>query len=384
MAVKHSAGLLASLFLCLLTGCWDRHELNDRLFDLGSGIDQQEDGTHLVSAQYMIPTKSGESGSSSGQSYFIETSSGKNAFDGILNMQQKLSRKISRGHRRNLFIGEPLAKAGFSNMLDSLTRDPESRIRTDIWVVKGDTALELLKMPYPLEKLPAMAALKIRQAIGTKTGSSFMDYLISASGEGSSPTLPAVEIEKKPALDKKTIKFYGRAIFNQNHKLVGYYNMLESSYRLWMIGQMNNIPLTTDIPNENVMFSVNVTHAKRKIHTFIDSGKVKIEIELSGKAIVRENNTSLDLTDIKNLKKFEEAFNRDTEKKILQVIQKTQKKFKADVFGFGETISRQHPTEWKSLKPEWEHIFPEAKVTVHSQVMIRRIGLQGPPLNPSK
>lgn len=385
MIDKRAASILACLTLFLLTGCWDRRELNDRLFDLGAGIDQQKDGTYLLSAQFMIPAKSGESGTGANQSFFIETSKGKNVFDGILKMQTKLSRKVTRGHRRNLFIGEPLAKESFTHILDSFTRDPDSRIRTDIWVVKGDTALNLLKVPYPLEKLPAMAALKMRQAIGSKVGSSFLDYLISASEEGSTPSLPAVEIENNSDLGKKTIKFTGRALFNHMHKLVGYFNLNESGYSLWVRGELSNAPVTFEMPDENSTVSCDITQLKRKIYTFVDSGeKVRIGVELTGQAVLRENNTSMDLSDISNLNKLEEALKNHIEKEVLLIIEKAQKQFKSDVFGFGEVIGRQHPTEWKSLKKDWEKLFPVTRITVSAQISIKKIGLQGPPIKKPK
>lgn len=385
MVNKRAAGLLSLIFLFLLTGCWDRKELNDRLFDLGGGIDLQEDGTFLISAQFIIPSNSGESGQSAGQPYFIATSTGNSVFDGLNNMQKKLSRTITRGHRRNLFIGESLAKKGISNILDSFSRDPESRIRTDMWVVKNNQAFDLLKVSYPLEKIPAMAALKIHQATGGEVGSSFLDYLLSADGEESSPTLPAVEIIRNPVLGKDEISFYGRAVFNRDEQLIGYYNYNEAHNRAWIIGIVKNSKITTQIPNKVGFASAEITHPTGKIHTTIDADKnVLIDVELGGQGIVRENETKLDLTKSANLQTLENALNRDIEKQVQQVIQKAQKQFKADVFGFGEAINRQHPAEWKTLKEEWSQAFPEAKVSVHAHVVMKEIGLHGPPLNPKK
>ncbi|MGO4272016.1 Ger(x)C family spore germination protein, partial [Paenibacillus sp. TAF58] len=187
MKDKRLACLFAVIISSLLTGCWDRRELNDRLFELGAGIDLQENGNYMITTQFMIPSKSGESGSGSRQSYFVETGIGQNISDTLFNIQRKLSRKISRGHRRNIFVGEQMAKTGFSTIMDSFARDSENRFRTDIWVVKGATALEFMKVDYPLEKVPAIAALKMRQTIGTGVGNSFLDYIIQENSEGGSP-----------------------------------------------------------------------------------------------------------------------------------------------------------------------------------------------------
>jgi spore germination protein KC len=386
MVNKRSASLLSLILLFLLTGCWDRKELNDRLFDLGGGIDQQKDGTYLLSAQFIIPSKSGESGKSSdGLSYFIATSTGKSVFDGLNNMQKKLSRTITRGHRRNLFIGESLAKEGINSILDSFSRDPESRIRTDLWVVKNKQAIDVLKLSYPLEKIPALAALKIHQASGGEVGSSFLDYLLAADGEESSPTLPVVDIVRNPLTGKDEISFYGRAAFNRDNQLVGYMDYNEAHNRAWIIGTVNNIRITTQIPNQEGLVSAEITHPLMNIHTTIDTHKkVSIDVELGGQGIVRENETVLDLSESTNLQTFENAINLDIEKQVHSLIQKAQKQLNADVFGFGETISRQHPNEWKSLKARWFQAFPEAAISVHAHVVMREIGLHGPPLSPIK
>ncbi|WP_219838399.1 Ger(x)C family spore germination protein [Paenibacillus sp. R14(2021)] len=384
MAVNRGQGkLLLVLLACclLLTGCWDRQELNNRLFDIGGGIDLRKDGTYALSVQFVLPQKVMEN-TSTAQSYIIETSTGANVFDAVLKLQQKLSRKVTRGQRRNLYVGEELAMRGFPNLLDSLTRDPDNRIRTDLWIVKDGTALEAIKIPYPLEKIPAIAPLKIRQAIGTSIGNSLIDYLIAANEPGSSPTLPAIEIEENKELRKKTVKFYGRAIFNAEHMLVGYCNLRESAHRLWVINQLNSLGLTVKLPGGEGLFSVEVTHARGRTKARLDADRrVHIQVDLTGQAILRENNTNLDLTVMHNLKLFEDAMNRSTEKELAQLTRKTQKKYKSDIFGFGEAMNRQHPGLWPSLEPKWPQLYADAVIEFKAHTVIQRIGLQGPSLN---
>ncbi|MGO4274552.1 Ger(x)C family spore germination C-terminal domain-containing protein, partial [Paenibacillus sp. TAF58] len=150
---------------------------------------------------------------------------------------------------------------------------------------------------------------------------------------------------------------------------------------LWVIGEMKNLPIfSVKMPKEKAMFSVNIAHLGRRVYTQIDSGQVKIKIELTGTALVLENNTTLNIRNIENLNKFEKALNKEIEKAVLRIISTAQKQFKSDVFDFGETISRQHPHEWNSLKYSWQQDFTDAKLSVQPKVSIRQIGLQGPPL----
>ncbi|XJZ26824.1 hypothetical protein ACF5W4_16025 [Bacillota bacterium Lsc_1132] len=100
--------VLRILLLCLFvtTGCWDRIELNNLAIILGSGMDQTQDGSYLLSSQIAIPSKLGSSrgdGGGKDQGYFLETATGKSILDAAQNMQIKLSRKTFGSHRRDIF-----------------------------------------------------------------------------------------------------------------------------------------------------------------------------------------------------------------------------------------------------------------------------------------
>jgi spore germination protein KC len=379
MRIKRPGLLFAAIFLLFpLSGCWDRRELNDRLFDLGSGIDRLEDGKIFLIGQFMIPMESKQTGGGEKKSYFIETGIGKTLPESIFELQIKLSRKITRGHRHNIYFGEEMATAGISELMDSMTRDPDSRLKTDIWVVKG-TALEFMQMSYPLEKMPVIATSKIRETIGKTIGNSVLEFLIESNVEGSGPTLPAIDFQYDPKLRKKTFRIYGRAILNRKQQLVGYFDAMESAYRLWVINETKRMPVTVPLSNGKGTFSIEIQRTKCKVHTEVDGDRVEIDVEVNGDATVQESSTALELRNVDNLRKYEAELNSHIEKAILNVIQKAQKKFKIDVFHFGKAISRQHPGEWKDLNSQWEQAFTDAQITVHSRVKIKRIGLQGPP-----
>ncbi|MFC5448997.1 Ger(x)C family spore germination protein [Paenibacillus aestuarii] len=376
--MKGSCKVCISILIlaCLLCGCWDRKELNDQVFDLAGGIDLDEGKgkRYLATAQLFIPSKTGEGRASSKPSYFLETSSGTNIYDSIEIMQRYLSRSMTRGHRRNLFIGEKLAKSGISEILDSYTHDPDSRLRTDIWVVKDGTAMDIMKVNYPLEELPGMAPIKIHQATGGIVGSSLVEYLIASRGEGSSPTLPVMQKIFPPGLAKPTMMFYGRAIFNHDNQLVGYLDNEEAHNRDWILGLGKYIVLTSELQGQS---SGVVFQPKSKIRiTVLDSDKIRIEIAIKGHIVIKENNTSLVLSNYSNLMKLQESFNQEISKQMLQLIEKVQKTYKLDVLGIGETLYRQHPNYWKQHKKDWDTIFVNSEFVVRTNLEIKQLGQQ--------
>ncbi|KIL41930.1 hypothetical protein SD70_03350 [Gordoniibacillus kamchatkensis] len=383
--MKHRPTAFLFLILCiaLTTGCWDREELTDRVFDLAASTDLNKDGTYLTAAQFIIPSRieqSSKGGIGGEKPYFIVTGSGKNILEAIQKTRQKLSRIITRGHRRNYYIGEDLAKQGIKDLLDEFSRDPGNRIRMDMWVVKGNTGLEVLQVPYPLEKIPAVATLKIHKAIGAASGTTFLEFLMASSTEGSCPTLPVVDIVPGDS-SQRTIRLYGRAIFNHDYQLAGYINFVEGAYRAWILKEISYLEAEEYIPEAGGSVGVVITNFGIKLKSSISpENKVKMEIELSGVGRVSENNTNLDLRMLKNLKLVQNTINKKTSEHVLEMVTKVQKQYGADVLGFNETLNRQHPREWNKIKGQWDTIFKDIKVTVNVKVNLKSVGLVGPPL----
>jgi spore germination protein KC len=83
--------------------------------------------------------QSSKGGTGGEKPYFIGTGSGKSLLEAIQKGLQKLSRIISRSHRRNYYIGEDLAKHGIKDVLDAFSRDPGNRIRMDIIFQTGSS-----------------------------------------------------------------------------------------------------------------------------------------------------------------------------------------------------------------------------------------------------
>ncbi|MCM3626080.1 Ger(x)C family spore germination protein [Paenibacillus glycanilyticus] len=380
--MRHRLASFPCLIFCLVltTGCWDRVELSDRAFDLAASTDLMEDGSYLTGGQFIIPSRISGGAANGGQPYFIETGNGKSLLEAIQKTRQKLSRNITRSHRRNYYIGESMAKHGINELLDGFSRDPGNRIRLDIWVVKGGQGMDALKVHYPLEKIPSVAPVKIHRAIGGTTATSYLDFMMASSSEGSSPTLPVVDIVQGDS-PQKTIRFYGRAIFNHDYKLVGYLNFVEGAYRQWMLQRISYLDLAEELPEAGGKVGVIVNQFGCKIKSRITgTNKVKMEIELTGSGYVAENNTKLNLISNKNLKLVQKEINKKTSEHVLAMITKVQKEYRADVLGFNQVMNRQHPGEWKRLKGQWDTVFPEIEVAVHVNLNLKYVGLVRQPL----
>ena len=217
---------LLSACLVILAGCWDRIEINDQSLWLAAGFDVGQDEDFELSGQIAIPSNlSTQNGGGGDKGYFIISESGKNLGDAIQQIQTKLPRKGFYAHQRVIFLGEEFAKKGIYDGFDNITRGTEVSIRTDVFVVKGDTAKSVLNIENPLEKPPGIAALKEHEQLGGRGTTIFLDFLTAANSDGIRPTLPLIEITQAQDGEKSKkeslLRIAGLAIFNKELKLVG-------------------------------------------------------------------------------------------------------------------------------------------------------------------
>lgn len=309
-----------------LSACWDSEELNDRAIELGWGLDYAKNKQIEVSTQIIIPSNIGGGqgdggGGSQGKPFFVETGTGKDTLEAVEKLQTKLSRNLFRGQRRIIVIGEKLARKGIKDILDTYTRDPSINLLADIFVVKGNTAKKFLQTSYQLENIPAVGALKEYNQMGASKEVAFLNFLLSANSDGSSPTMPAIAI-KSPS---KGFQITGTAIFNKDLKLIGFLNLVEGKTLRWITGELQKTTITSTVPNRKGELSLDLNKVSSKIHPSIQNNKIKILITLKGQGMIRENNTGLDLTNVNNIAIAQNALEKEAEKTTLKAITKAKR-----------------------------------------------------------
>lgn len=96
----------------LISGCWDRNEINDYAFWIGTALDLSENGKLTKSAQVAVPAdfKSSKGRWIRARANIVLTATGTSIVDLTQQIQDKLPRRVFLGHRRSIFIGEKLAK----------------------------------------------------------------------------------------------------------------------------------------------------------------------------------------------------------------------------------------------------------------------------------
>jgi spore germination protein KC len=374
------------ILICVLSliagGCWDRLEVNDMALVLATGVDAVPPQKFKVSIQLALPTGGGESqaqtASAGKDAYFVEDDTGVDVWDTTSKIQEKLSRRVFPAHRRILIIGEKLAKQGVQPILDAFIRQPESRLRTYVLVSKGGTAENILKAPYPIEKVPTEG---IREMLHSEIGLPVdLKNLLMDMAANQSIVLPTIELVKDGKTTKKIFKISGAAVFHHD-KLAGYLNDRNTRGLVLLRQQQLRSELTVYIPALKGNMTADLLKSSVNVKAKKIRGQIVMYINTVAQLGIAENQTKLDLSEPKTVKTIENLFAENLEKRLKMSLDVVQKNYNADVVGFGEVIHRTYPQDWKRMKQNWDQEFPNVKVVLETSTKIKGTGMTSQPIN---
>lgn len=358
-----------------LTGCWDRTEINDLGIVLAAGIDKKEDKTVELSVQILIPRSVSLGGQGSGGENLtiVRSASGANIADATARLQLRLPRRLFFGHTKVFVFGEKLAKAGIRDQFDFLIRYPEIPTRAYMFVSKKD-AKEMLSLTPPLEKysgevLREMSILKNNMNVTLKE----MQQMFRDESEGANlpliDTLPLESVQNKETVPSIT----GIAVFKKD-KMVGLIEGKVASGIVWIKDKMKTTTITMEPSKTKGFMSAQLLQSHTELIPQIKEGEWIIHVKTVANFRLIQNGTDL-VVSSKYTPKLEKEFERDIDNCIVMSVNQVQKKYKVDIFGFGEAFNRKYPKKWDKVKDRWNEFFPKIKIKTETKVYVRRKGM---------
>ncbi|MBT2286774.1 Ger(x)C family spore germination protein [Paenibacillus polymyxa] len=384
---KYRAVIALLLCTSLISGCWDREEINDIAFVIGIAIDKEGEN-YRSSLQIALPGQSASTGSSGGgggtsgdKSWFMLSNTAKTFRGTSLEGQKALSRRLYYAHRRTLLIGEELAREGVAPMLDLLTRYPLNRFSALPVITRGE-AYKVLDTDAPIEKFPSemvreLCLLNMRNPRSLKT---FIDTILSA---GVDPFLPIASVEEnvpKNWKDVKTnIKLDGLAIFKKD-KLVGMIDKAPADALILAMGEANAPEVMVKAPGGEGDMFIKLNENNSSLHPSIKNGKVTVNIELYAKGVLVDNESNYGDRRENEILNLNEATHEKIKSDIEEGVRLVQKKYHADILGVGRSIHQHLPAEWEKMKDRWDVIYPDVEVKVTPHVIIENVGVINKPI----
>ncbi|WCN38280.1 Ger(x)C family spore germination protein [Aneurinibacillus uraniidurans] len=392
--MKRTIIVLASLLIIVtvITGCWNRRELNEIAIGVAIGVDKRKDN-YVLFVQVVNPGVIAQKGGGGGPMYTPVTTyemQGKSIFEAFRRMTTVVPRKIYFSHLRIVVISEQVARGGIRNVLDFFSRDHEMRSDFYVAVAKNTKVKQVLSSFTAIEKLPAaklFSSLQVSEKAWAPTVGVHLDELLSSLvSPGKAAVLQAVELKgEKPVA--RTMENIGRiytpaylrytsvGVFKKD-KLVGWLNENESKGYNYIMGKVKStvgyVPCA-----KGGKVTVEVIRTKTDMKAKVKNGKPEINIKVFMEENIGEVQCNIDLSKLKTIRDIEKKGEKKTKELMESAIKAAQQKYKSDIFGFGEAIHRADPKIWKQLEKNWGEEFSNLAVHVNVDVKVRRTGTTG-------
>ncbi len=370
-----------NLILLLLSGCWDRQEVNDIGLVTAAGIDKISDKTIELSILVYIPKSAGGgqgmegSSGGGGAQTLVRSATGVTIADAMSKLQEKMPRHIFWGHTAIFIFQEKVAMKGLAKHVDFIIRHPQLRERSLLFISK-QKAKDLLALIPPLERDLAVVLRELEsQRMGMEvTVEDYAEMLISESGDTAVPWIKRLPPQK--GKDKMATIAYiaGTAIFKKD-KMIGKISQSATRGVLWLRNEVQLATVTVQPREAKGYVSFSLQNAATKLVPRIENGKWTMRLKADAEADIIQNTTPLDVTKPAIVQSLQQQLKKEIENKVNLAILQVQKDMKADIFDFGNAFYRKYPSLWKKEKKRWNQIFPNVDVTIDSNIKIRRQGM---------
>lgn len=400
--------------LTILTGCWDRIEIENRAYILGVAIDKyppipqtdreskletseaEEEKFEMMElhsgepmyamtvqvpiikkANLTVPTSAGGSGGGGGgggeasRTWDI-TQVGNSFFEMNRELASRMSFIPYYEHLQTIILSEEVATQGIKDVLDFFVRDPEMRRRTKIFISPGYAKSILDVTPriedYPsvyLAEIPLNSSVSARIIYRTDLGEAVQN--IQA---GLDFILPKVESTKDELKVCKAVVFKGDKMVGELSELeIEALKLIRNVYKGGVITAQN--PADTE-----GIIALEVTKVKSKIIPVVNGQKVgfTVNLNIEGNYAENINMDAYQKIDTEYLAEVEKVFSAYIEQQCVDTVKRVQKDFNADIFQFNNILKTQKPAYWKQVKERWYDIFPGIDVQVKARVTIRQVG----------
>lgn len=381
--VKITILAVLSMLPLFLTGCWNNRDLTEINMVTALGVDRLEDGKVLVTVQVVEPAAiqstssgKGKGGGAQSKPVFVESYEGETVFDALRSMLSIVDKKLFLSTTQVLILGEGLSKKGINEVLDFFERDSEIEYDTvDVLVAKGATPKDLLEIETDMDPIPAMYIKKTAEntvSRGTVKRTILIDLIKDMGNSGRQ-----VAIGQITKAGEKEVRTEGTAVFRDG-KLAGWLDSSETRGYLFATGKVGSA--IVNVPADEGKISIEVIRSKGKVNVEFENGEpAMLSVQVGLEANVGEYEAEGKLDSPDGLHKLEEILVEEVKKEIRMALDRAQKDYSSDIFGFGTQVHKYHPMYWKKAKEGWNDTFSKLPADIKVDAKIKRTGvIKGP------
>ena len=388
--MKFKKTLLIILSCMLLSGCWDKVEIDRRNFistiaiDPGEDIDKEKElksinpeepfaerGIKKINVTYGFPDMSmlGAGKSGSAQEKYINTQA-YSMEDAASEAMAKSSRNVYLGHTKLLIVSSNLLqyKDTVKEIVDYLQRNPSINRMMQVVVADGK-AEDYIKFKPMTENSTQYYISGLME--NSKKNSRIMnitlnEFLILLSENGNA-LLPRISIDK----EKNELILTGAAII-KDYELKGYFTPVELMDIQLLSGKFNMGKKVIYMDGHPVDCIIDGYEKKMRVEE--DGDKLVINIDLNLEGQIGGYYIDKKILEKDELQKLQNTFNNSISEECEKIMKTAKGEFEIDPFGVREHIEKFKPSLWNKIEKEWNGKYKNASVNVTVKTKIRRIG----------
>lgn len=275
----------------------------------------------------------------------------------LLTLQGKGESSLFYGHVGQLLLGETLARENLLAPLDYVLRDVETRLDTDLYIIRGadaQTAIRSAAGPgeSAADRLEAMSEdAGLLSATMTRT----VGQVLTDLGEQEAAFVPALE------LAEGTLEAAGYAILKEN-RLVGWTQEAAAKGVNLYLGQVDADVLETEHA------ALRIVGARTRVKpVFEGEALTGLEIRCRVEANLAEGTPEVDLRDRRQLEAVEQRL-ADTERARLEAALALSQALDADYLGLKQAACLAAPWRKADIQAGWNLPGLELQVVVQGKV----------------
>lgn len=367
--IKIVNGILLSI---LLTGCWDKIEIDQRAFVMVIGIDSDQEILKLTYAMPNLPVITAKAPSSEKKN-FIRISQGMTFYEASNDFANKSSRTINFDHTKVVIFGQDFLKDGqkLKDVLDYFDRSSEMTLSLLV-IATDQSAQSLIEMQLDSNLPTGMYIYNFfnRDGQGERAFNKYemKDFITDIYESNGNAKLPVMVQEEKE------IVFKGVS-FIKDYKLIYSIDEKQAEVYSWILGE--GVGSVLNVQFKDIIVPYTITQIKRHIKfEKKDTGlHILINIETEGDISEYLLDPATQIFDEKTMKELEEKIQEKMEEEIVQMITLAQNDIGFDIFDIHHQLKIKEGKFYEQIKDQWNYYFTSANIQVDTIVNIRRIGM---------
>ena len=368
----------AAILLCvlLLTGCWDKIEIEDRLFVLSIGVDSVELAEKKASKdKYTLSFVSpvvDQIKEGPGPAFRTYKTVDNSIIMSLSQLLERFSKKQFFGHTRNIFFGEDVLKDEklLKEILDGISRYHEFHNSMYAYIVPG-RAEEVFKVKPMYDKLlaPYIAGIIENSDYTSKVIKlTLLEMAIMLENQKGGLVIPRIN----PG--KEEVKISGAGVL-KDYKLIGYLDDQETSVYNWLTNNARGGDIAVEYKGISTVFR-HFTFDRKIELSKVENGNIYLNYRMETEGSIEEYMMGKEILDNALLKEISREVEKRIENEGEKLIKKFQQEFKADLIGARDYLSKYQPKLYKTIEKDYEKFFTDSMVIeVTANVNIRRVGL---------